>query len=86
MKPLPLTSQSTIYHQKVFKDWFQRNYELIICQDIKEAKRNFYKQENFKEQLLEITIDFFFQFQPPFTKFQHNYKLILQYTTTFITS
>ena len=38
-----------------------------------------------KELLSEITIEFFFQFQPPFTKFQHNYKLILHYTTMFIT-
>jgi hypothetical protein len=40
-----------IYHQKVFKELFQRDYELIIYQSIKEAKSNFYKRENIKELL-----------------------------------
>ena len=65
MRPHPLTSSSTIYHQKVFKELFQRNYKLIICQNIKEAKSNFYKRENIKELLSEITIDFFFNSNSP---------------------
>lgn len=64
---------------------FQKDYKLIICQRIKEAKSNFWRRENTKGLLLESFIDFFFRFQQLFTKFQHNYKLSLQNTTMSIT-
>ena len=52
-----------IYQRTDLDKMFQGYYRFPIYQSMKEARRNFYKRENIKEQLLEITRDFFSQFQ-----------------------
>ena len=53
-----------IYQRTDFDKRFRRDYKFPTYQSTKGARKNLENNYNIKEKLLEITLEFFSQFQP----------------------